>query len=285
MSRMKAPVRSPSVSREKQTPFLVRAFVKIGGETHRLTLFEDGMLPTTDEHQLFAWKDATLKEMLTILRNTAPHVAEYRHPLARFTFKAAYADPTNKGRFAQKDLGRVGSRDILGEPGALGVTAPSLLEDISSRDLSEREKEEKTLEEMRFVPGDYMLIAVHLPKQVSQPSELTIKGSGAGAASSTWKGGPKGDNGWGKPSGGPGIGRSGGHWRGESNAPSGRGRGGGRGGGDFGRDREIDGRVPPPRRRDSPPPRSGGGWDRNTRGGRGDRRSRSRSRSPPRRRR
>ena len=35
-------------------PFLVRTFVKIGG-FHRIALFEDGTLPTTDEQQLFTW--------------------------------------------------------------------------------------------------------------------------------------------------------------------------------------------------------------------------------------
>jgi hypothetical protein len=35
-------------------PFLVRTFVKIGS-FHRLSLFEDGSLPTTDEQQLFTW--------------------------------------------------------------------------------------------------------------------------------------------------------------------------------------------------------------------------------------
>ena len=36
------------------TPFLIRTFVKIGS-FHRLTLFEDGALPTTDEQQIFTW--------------------------------------------------------------------------------------------------------------------------------------------------------------------------------------------------------------------------------------
>ena len=40
---------------EHQTvPFLVRTFVKIGG-FHRIALFEDGTLPTTDEQQHFTW--------------------------------------------------------------------------------------------------------------------------------------------------------------------------------------------------------------------------------------
>lgn len=38
----------------KTTPFLVRTFVKIGS-FHRLSLFEDGTLPTTDEQQIFTW--------------------------------------------------------------------------------------------------------------------------------------------------------------------------------------------------------------------------------------
>ncbi|KAF8805989.1 hypothetical protein BYT27DRAFT_7141473 [Phlegmacium glaucopus] len=306
-------------SREKTIPFLIRTFVKIGS-FHRLTLFEDGTLPTTDEQQLFSWKDATLREVLTTLRNTAPHVAEYRHPLARFSFRTVYADPSNKGRFSQKELGMVYSRDILGEPGSLHTTAPRLLEDTesSTRELNEREKEERTLEELRFVPGDFLLVAVLLPKNVTLPSELSIKGSGVSATVTTappaaWRtsitqsGAPgKGDSGWGRSLSalGPGTGRGGGHWRGESSAPStrgrgGGGRGGGGGGGDFGRDRDrdrdrdkdidrTDSRVPPPRRNEPLSPRGGGGGrgDRGGRGGRGDRRSRSRSRSwsPPRRR-
>lgn len=216
-------------------------------------------------------KDATLREVLTTLRNTAPHVAEYRHPLGRFSFRTVYADPSNKGRFSQKELGMVYSRDILGEPGSLNSTAPRLLEDFerSNHELNEREKEERTLEELRFVPGDFLLVAVLLPKNVTLPSELSIKGSGAGpiagpgaTSSAAWRtsaaqsGAGKGDSGWGRSlsSLGPGSGRGGGHWRGESNAPSTRGRGGsGRGGRGGRNDRRSRSRsrslTPPPRRR------------------------------------
>ena len=220
--------------------------------------------------------------MLTTLRNTAPHVAEYRHPLGRFSFRIVYADSSNKGRFSQKDLGMVYSRDILGEPGTLHTTAPRLLEEFerSHHELNDHEKEERTLEELRFVPGDFLLVAVLLPKNVTLPSELSIKGSGGGTVgtatspaawrtSATQSG--KGDSGWGRALG-PGAGRGGGHWRGESNAPSTRGRGGGGRGDDHGRERDRE------RDRDSRGGRGGRG--------RGDRysRSRSRSRTPPRRR-
>lgn len=230
-------------------------------------------------------KDATLCEVVTTLRNAAPHVAEYRHPLARFSFRIVYADAGNKGRFMQKDIGMVYSRDILGEPGSLNGTAPRLLLDMESG-----QNEEKTLDNLKFIPGDFLLIAVLLPKNVTVPQELPIKGSGFASAPSAngWRttssmvsASGKGDSGWSKNTGAVNNRGSVGHWRGESNAPSGRVRGGGRGG-DFGRDRDLDKhetRVPPPRRHDmSPPPRG-------DRGGRVRLRSRTRSRSPPRRRR
>ncbi|KIM75231.1 hypothetical protein PILCRDRAFT_79224 [Piloderma croceum F 1598] len=322
------PAGQPIVSREKTSPFLIRTFIKIGS-FHRLTLFEDGTLPTTDEQQIFTWKDATLRELLTSLRDIAPQTPEYRHPLARYSFRAIYADSAARGRFASKDLGIVYSRDILGEPGTLNSPAPRLLEDEDDgeeggKEKSEREKEERTLDELRFVPGDYLCVAVLLPKNVNvvtgeRDRDIAIKGSAGGAsgppATNGWRtggagGSARGDGGWGGSvapiSAGAPTGRGGGHWRGGSDIPPpisrglGRGRGGGGGGGgggDFaGRDRDYDSRmdsrgdrdrrVPPPRR-DSPPHRGGGGRDRDRGGPRGGRRSlsRSRSRTPPRRKR
>ncbi|EIW76241.1 hypothetical protein CONPUDRAFT_111054, partial [Coniophora puteana RWD-64-598 SS2] len=289
----------PIVLREKTTPFLIRAFVKVG-TFHKLNLFEDGTIPTTDESQLFTWKDATLRELLTTLRD-APNgqTAEFRHPLARFSFRAVYADAANKGRFVQKDLGIVYSRDILGEPGSLDAPAPRLVEDTDgeARNLSTREREERTLDELRFVPGDYLCIAILLPKGTAPPAEITIKGAGAPPpVANGWRaGGRPGDSGWGGPVHAPApVGRGGGHWRGNSDAPPPAPRGRGR---DFaGRDRDFDrgrdardlDRRPPPPRRESPPHR--GGWGGGRGGGRGGggggRRSPSlsRSRSPPRRR-
>ncbi|KAK0190360.1 Sin3 associated polypeptide p18-domain-containing protein [Armillaria mellea] len=218
-----------------------------------------GPLPTTDEQQIFTWKDATLREVLTAIRTSTPTTQEYRHPLARFSFRTVYADPGNKGRFASKDLGQVYSRDILGEPGSLTGTAPRLVDG----EPTEREREERTLDELRFVPGDYLLVAVFLPKSVAPPEANTRAPP---------------FNGW--KAGSPVVVRGGGgHWRGDSNGL--RGRGGGPGARDV-----EDSRVPPPRRGDrgiSPPPRETGWGRRGGRGGRGGRRSRSRSRSrtPP----
>ena len=111
-------------------------------------------------------KDATLRVVLNTLRTITPNTPEYRHPLARYSFRAIYADSANRGRFAQEDLGMVNSRDILGEPGTSATTAPRLLEDADGehREPREREKEERTLDELGFMPGDYLCLAVLLPK-------------------------------------------------------------------------------------------------------------------------
>ncbi|KAH6879936.1 Sin3 associated polypeptide p18-domain-containing protein [Coprinopsis sp. MPI-PUGE-AT-0042] len=222
------------VTRDKTTPFLIRAFVKVGG-FHRLNVFEDGALPTADEHQVFTWKDATLRELLTTLRDTSSPsslaFAELKHPLARFSFKALYADssPNSSGhkssrstfKYTTKELGMVYSRDILGEPGSFSLstgatTAPRLLQDeeqafsqapdddAANGNGAEKggRDHDKTLEDLRFVPGDYMLISIILPKSAlatpataaggASTAELSIKGAnatqaGGGAGSVGWK--------------------------------------------------------------------------------------------------
>ncbi|KAI0340843.1 hypothetical protein BDW22DRAFT_355451 [Trametopsis cervina] len=255
------PAGRPIIDREKTAPFLIQVFIKIAGV--------GGATAFKDEQQIYTWKDATLREVLTTLRSTAPPSPEYRHPLARYSFRAVYADSANRGREAQKELGTVYSRDILGEPGTLASPAPRLLTDTEPAPASS--DDERTLDELRFVPGDHLHVTVQLPKNVTlapaASGELSIKGSGSLATLPSSASGAAFSNGWKKESSG--------HWRGSSDAPASgtRGSRGGRGGGRGG-----------PPRRDSPPRRGGGGWG--DRGGR-DRRSpsRSRSRSPPPRRR
>lgn len=231
---------------------------------------------------------------MTTLRLTAPQSSEFKHPLAKYSFRALYADSAKRGQITPRELGTVYSRDILGEPGSLESPALRLLEEFDGekREVSEREKEERTLEELLFYPGDYLCVSVVLPKGATT-GELAIKGSSAATtgASNGWRSGPSakdGPWGFGTSSNAP-VGRgSSGHWRGGSDAPSGRGRGGGRfgTGGDRGkdledRDRNRDRRIPPPRSGRDSPPRRGYGRDRRSRS-----RSRSRGRdySPPRRR-
>ena len=268
---------------------------------------------TVDSHR----KDTTLFELLTTIRNSAPSTLEYRHALARYSFRTIYADAGNRGLFAQKELGTVYSRDTLGD---LGTVEQLLDDDGAAQDSSDRQKDARTLDELRFVPGDYLCVAVMLPKNVqanfsADPS--APKGSGgvsSSAPANGWKSGGglgRGANAsLGAVGSGPGVGRGGGHWRGGSDAPPQPARGRGERGGDFGaagradrdrdrdrdRERDRDGgrfrderdRRPPLPRRESPPARAP--WSDRDRAPRDRRtpsrsRSRSRSRSPPARRR
>jgi histone deacetylase complex subunit SAP18 len=92
-----------------------------------------------------------------------------------------------------------------------------LLEDADGGvcELREREKEERTLDELRFVPGDYLLVLVILPSAVAMPSEIgqerlgvsSIWDCGIGATTGEKNGWRKnGDVGgsWGHAGGGPG---------------------------------------------------------------------------------
>ncbi|KLO07910.1 hypothetical protein SCHPADRAFT_1001305 [Schizopora paradoxa] len=287
---VEAPART--VDREKTAPFLIRTFVHVGS-FHPLALFDAAKLPLADEHPIYTWKDATLKEILTTLRISAPRVAELRHPQGRYAFQAVFFQAEKRGQYNKKDLGMVYSRDIIGEPGTLEQPSSRLLEDEEAKKDVGGEAE-KTLEDLFFMPGDYLCVSVILPKNAKV--EVGIKGAAAAAAAAASAANGTRDLAGGFSAGalrgGMGLGRGGngggGHWRGASD-----GRRPGRGGrGDpprRGIDRDDDRRSPPPPRRyggrDSPPPRrttpprrGGGGYGR-------DRRSRSPSgsRSPRRR--
>lgn len=187
--------------------------------------------------------DATLSELIGTLRITST-TPEFRHPSAKFVFRALYADSATKGHFSQKDIGQISARELLDDHN-----------NLMDHHQDEYKPSGKTLEELRFIPGDFLCVAVHLPKNVNlgtaSSSVLSIKGSASAAdTNAKWARGVS----QGPPGG---LGRGGSHWRARPgvSAPSGRGGGGGGGIGDDdktwrGRDRDL----PPPRaRRDSPP--------------------------------
>ena len=222
--------------------------------------------------------DATLREILLTLRSiSSPTHTDLQHPLAKYIFRAVYPDTSvgGGGRFQTKELGTLFARDmsnvaVLSEsfdPDSRPSDGDVMDTDKDKEERTRREREDRTLEQMRFLPGDYLDIAVILPKGASAPGAherhgvgpgLQIKGAVvAAAAANSLNGGLRGPpvpDRWG-PAAGRGGPAAGGHWRGGGPAtagPSGRGAapggfGAGRGGGGFGRDRERDRDIPPPR--------------------------------------
>lgn len=92
--------------------------------------FELDRLPEEDEVQIYTWKDATLKELSSLIKEVYPQA---RHKEVKFSFRLIYTDL--RGKFVGKEL---------------GIT----FNNRRGRD------DEKSLEDARFVIGDYMDVAI-----------------------------------------------------------------------------------------------------------------------------
>jgi len=287
------------VDREKTCPFLLRTFVKVNG-FHNLSLFEDNRLPIEDEHQLYTWKDATLRELVTYVRSLPPTSLSLtlRHPAARYSFKLVFPDATSRGRMTTKELGSVTAKDVAKVSDLRVADAPdSTMElDTPTSPADTKGDQERTLDELRVVPGDWLLVAVHVPAKAmglsiagaagpSTPAGFGIRGAAPIAAPGAGRG-LRGstDAGWGRGRGDPALG---GHWRGRGAAPA-TGRGGPGRDADRERERRDADRAKRPspsgRDRDRRPSPTGRDRDADRHRSRSRSPAKSRSRSPPRRR-
>ena len=116
-------------------------------------------------------KDATLKDLANYLRSLPPSALSLtlRHPAARFVFKVVFPDVTSRGRMTSKELGSVSAKDLVKGAQLSQLTAheDSTMElDGPSGGPGEPETSgdpERSLDELRVVSGDFLLVAVHLP--------------------------------------------------------------------------------------------------------------------------
>ncbi|KAG9078982.1 hypothetical protein FRC06_008017, partial [Ceratobasidium sp. 370] len=281
------------VDHTKTPPFLLRTFVRSGG-FHPETVFDEGRLPTLDEHAVHVWNDSTLHDVVRSLRAQAPSpslpAGAFRNPGTKYSFRVVFFD---RGAIASRDLGHVYPRDLNDiaalHPSTVGQTPtpptepselpaddamdadddmprrdrvdPDLNDPNSNNSSARRSKQSaKTLDEHRVQPGDWLSVSISLPagaKPAVGPAGLAIRGAEREreeADGGHWRGGA-GGGGRGRPAG---LVRSGGHLA-------------------AARDREV-GPAPgpgrdhpprdssPPRRRDGPPGdrrgRGGGGYGR-----------------------
>lgn len=120
---------SRPIDRQKNTPFLLRLFYKIGG-FHSIDEFQPNNQPITDEIQIYTWKDASLHELAQLLAKAIP---DNNH--TRFSFRLIYND-NYREKYQTKDIGHV------------------LL-------LSKGLEADRTLEDVRFVIGDWIDVAIN----------------------------------------------------------------------------------------------------------------------------
>ncbi|KAH8926486.1 hypothetical protein BT69DRAFT_1294847 [Atractiella rhizophila] len=119
--------RGPNVDRERTCPFLLHVLVRTTPSTER-----DFRPPPTPSslHSIYTWRDCTLRDLVLQLRDSTPSL---RLPLAKYSFRLVLYDERSD-RWIFRDLGVVHARD-LGTRGGQG---------------------ERTLEDGRFVVGDYV---------------------------------------------------------------------------------------------------------------------------------
>ena len=174
-------------------PFLLRVFLRPQSH-HELGMFADPALLAKDEYSIYAWKDMTLREIVMQIRSVATQFCSPGN--AKFSVRHIYeASPSMRDREASrfaydyKDLGFVFARVIQG-------TDPYRDSGKSRVDPSL-----KTLEQHRFIPGDFLDVAylTHAPPSSMQNGSMSAAGSrGPPSSSFTRSAGPSdADRAWG----------------------------------------------------------------------------------------
>ncbi|RKP18844.1 SAP18-domain-containing protein [Rozella allomycis CSF55] len=118
------------IDREKVCPMYLRMFCRNGGH-HRLSDFAHDKQPIDDEVSVYTWRDATLKELTKLIQEI--DITARRKDI-KFTFRIVYQEVTT-GRFNFKNVGTVRN----GRPTA---------------------DDDLTLEQIRFIQGDFIDIAM-----------------------------------------------------------------------------------------------------------------------------
>ena len=150
---------STGIDRKKTCPFMVKMYCRINGH-HRLEEFSPPRFPVEDEMIVYTWRDATLKELSTFVREVLgdselPGGIKGTDPALKFSFNLLYPDSRRAGaQFFTKTMGWTFEG---GEPEARAHQ----LEDSS----------DKTLESLKFQPGDFIDVAIYtnpamIPKQI-----------------------------------------------------------------------------------------------------------------------
>eukprot|EP00095_Tigriopus_kingsejongensis_P000967 maker-scaffold83_size396513-snap-gene-2.29 protein:Tk00967 transcript:maker-scaffold83_size396513-snap-gene-2.29-mRNA-1 annotation:"histone deacetylase complex subunit sap18" len=125
----------PGLDREKTCPFLLRVFCSTSRH-NPIQEYNRGHVPT-NELQIYTWKDATLKELTSLVREVNP---EARRKGTFFDFALVFPNPSRNTpqHYKSRDIGTT----VSGQKGP---------------------DDSKTLQQVRFIIGDYVDIAITPP--------------------------------------------------------------------------------------------------------------------------
>ncbi|EHY57178.1 hypothetical protein HRR83_002672 [Exophiala dermatitidis] len=215
MSRSPSPPPKNTIDRQTTTPFLLN-FCYRSSAFHSLTDFPvptpSNPRPHLPAHlQIYTWMNCTLRELAHLLTQALPSIVPDPSIGTRLSFRLVYPDlhASRGGGGRLETEGR--ARYLSKEMGSVFISAPESDSANGDRDgkasapfTLEGDDADKTLEDLRFVIGDFIDCAVFPPL-----SDGTVVGRGSVGARGG--GGPR-ENGYGRVRGGGyGLGRGGAH--------------------------------------------------------------------------
>ncbi len=194
MSRSPSPPPKASIDRQTTAPFLLN-FCYRSSAFHNLTDFPVPTPSNPHPHlpahvQIYTWMSCTLRELAHLLTQALPHILPGPSIGTRLSFRLVYPDvhaARGGGRLEPEGRGRYLSKEI----GSVVISAPDSSNGEGLARL-EGEDADKTLEEARFVIGDFVDCAVFPPLS---------DGSVVGRGSVSGRGAPR-ENGYGRVRGG-----------------------------------------------------------------------------------
>lgn len=153
---------------------MVKMYCRINGH-HRVEEFAPPRFPVEDEMIVYTWRDATLRELALLVRGVLgeddlPGGKTGSDRDIKFSFKIVYPDPKQQGRFVTRNLG------WAFEGGA-----------VTARQLQLVDASDRTLDNLRFMPGDFIDVAIYTNVAMI-PREPVVSG-GANAGGSGTNGG------------------------------------------------------------------------------------------------
>ncbi|KAI5302788.1 hypothetical protein KEM56_000355 [Ascosphaera pollenicola] len=173
----------PTIDRQTVVPFHLKLFYS-QNNFHHLSEFPtptpgSNYLPPLPPHlQIYTWQSCTLRELATLLTSALPNLLPDPAVGTRVSFRLIYPDtkgailagPDAQGRFMSKDMGSV----VVGpeeEADAGHEENDRDADDQADKKLNTRRRPvklhgddaDKTLQDMRFVIGDYVDCAIQPP--------------------------------------------------------------------------------------------------------------------------
>ena len=227
------PPNKTSIDRTTTTPFHLKLFYR-QRDFHSLGEFPlpspTGPPPSLPQHlQIYTWPSCSLRELSHLLTTALPNVLPSPSVGTRLSFRLVYPDtrpsvgPDTRGRYVSKEMGSVVvAPDDLDEEGATNGAVPAAVK-------VRGDEADKTLQDARFVIGDYVDCAILPPLPDGGVAPPLVREARGPSYSAPGRGmsGPPGmvrENGFGRGRGGgylggagPGFGRGGsvpsGEWR------------------------------------------------------------------------